>query len=283
MRERIPKNTKIDYDKVTQEILSQVESYLIRNGIKAVIIGVSGGLDSGINTVLLSKVCQRLKIPLIGRFIHIETNKEEERLNAQRIGNCFCTDYKEVDLTDLYLASLPFYEENKVDVENLSHDDKVRRGNIKCRMRMIYLYNLSAEHKGLIIDNDNLTEWMCGFWTINGDKFDLCPLADLFKTEVYELAKWVRDNWTLSQAEKDAINGIIDIVPTDGLGISSSDVEQFGCDNYDQVDNILIKITKGNGLSDDKINYTYKQMTSVQRRNKNSEFKRNWPFKVKLI
>lgn len=287
MKEKILPNTKVDYEQVVASITSQVRNYLIKSKLKSVIMGVSGGLDSGINTVILSKICRELRIPLIGRFIQIESNKEEERLNAERIGKCFCDDYKEIDLTDLYLTSLPFYEENKVIEGEVSKEDKIRRGNIKARMRMIHLFNLSQEYNGLVIDNDNLTERSLGFWTIYGDVGCLVPLADLFKTEVYELAKWIRDNWNLTEEEKTAINGIIEIVPTDGLGITSSDVEQFGCDNYAQVDDILLNIIKDKKLENYKwnqnVSVSYNQVQAVRKRHENSEFKRNIPFRIKLI
>ena len=71
------------------EIQRQIELYLRKYNIQSLIIGVSGGLDSGINCALLRPICDKLNIPLIGRYIHIETNKEEE-MDRSKFLSQFC-------------------------------------------------------------------------------------------------------------------------------------------------------------------------------------------------
>ena len=231
---------------IIAEIQRQIELYLKQYNIQSLIIGVSGGLDSGINCALLRPICDKLNIPLIGRYIHIETNKEEEKKRADNIGRMFCHNYQSVDLTKMYQWTLPIFEEESEGFFNaferdLSYADKIRYGNIKARYRMIYLYNLAQKYKGIVVDNDNQTEHLLGFWTINGDVGDITPLFGLFKTEVYDLAKCYI---TMLEDEnaKSALQAVIDAIPTDGLGITSSDVEQFGVSSYNEVDDILKSI-----------------------------------------
>ena len=126
---------KIDYSKTIETIQFHVEKYLKKYNIQSLVIGVSGGFDSGLNAALLKPICDKLGIPLIGRYIHIETNKQEERDRANAIGKMFCTDYKEIDLTSLYIYSIPYFEETTCPNTNLSYDEKIRRGNIKARLR----------------------------------------------------------------------------------------------------------------------------------------------------
>lgn len=114
---------------------------------------------------------------------------------------------------------------------------------------MIYLYNLASIHKGLVMSTDNQTEYQLGFWTIHGDVGDFDPIQDLWKTEVYELAKWISNRYkniehhhtimTGAGSKSDAIELSIALTPTDGLGISNSDLEQIGAKSYDEVDDIL--------------------------------------------
>jgi len=116
-------------------------------------------------------------------------------------------------------------------------------GNIKARLRMIYLYNLASIHRGCVLDTDNRTEHELGFWTIHGDVGDLnCGLIHLWKTEVYELAHYLY-NETLENGiptkQSAAIMESMALVPTDGNGVSNSDCAQFGLDNYEQVDDVL--------------------------------------------
>lgn len=284
MREKMNRN--LNYDLVLSSITRKVRNYLVEHKIKALVIGISGGLDSGINAAILKPICDELNIPLIGRYIHIETNKEEERDRANNIGKCFCTSYNTVDLTDLYKASLPFFEEAKVGDE-VSFDDKIRRGNIKARLRMIYLYNLCQENRGIVVDNDNLTEHLLGFWTLNGDVGDITPLFSLYKTEVFELSKHVMNKIIASESENSkekamALEAVINAVPTDGLGITSSDVEQFGAKSYDEVDGILMSFKQSLPMNDIVDGYGEEVAGKVIKRHLNSEFKRNHPHRIKL-
>lgn len=81
------------------------------------------------------------------------------------------------------------------------------------------------------------------------DVGDFDPIQDLWKTEVYELAKWISNRYkniehhhtimTGAGSKSDAIELSIALTPTDGLGISNSDLEQIGAKSYDEVDDIL--------------------------------------------
>jgi NH3-dependent NAD+ synthetase len=124
----------------------------------------------------------------------------------------------------------------------------LQKGNIKARYRMMYLRNLASIHKGVVLDNDNFTEWNLGFWTVGGDSpADInLGLHYLWKTEIYELAKYLEKYYHLcalynieSNNKWKAIYESIKLVPTDGNGVSNSDCEQFGLDNYEQVDDVL--------------------------------------------
>lgn len=274
-----------NYSETIKYIQTSVKTYLAESNLKSVVIGISGGFDSAINAALLKPICDELGIKIIGRYIHIESNKIEEKVRACAIGRFFCHDFKCVDLTELYKTSLDDFEEGEnVDID--AFDTKIRRGNIKARLRMIHLYNLAGFNKGLVIDNDNKTERELGFWTINGDVGDLTPLASLYKTEAYEMAKVFLSHIEIEEARL-ALKACIDCVPTDGLGITSSDVEQFGCKTYDEVDDILqnyphVVETYGQKCEMTRLLSTYGAdvVQKVIQRHKNSEFKRNLPVRI---
>lgn len=267
----------LDYDLVLKTIRNKTKDYLLKYKIKSLIMGVSGGLDSGVNCAVLAPICRELKIPLIGRYIQIESNKEEEQMRAEAIGRAFCTEYKNIDLTPLYLSSLSSFEEDE-ECDTTLIGERIRRGNIKARLRMIHLYNQAGNKKGLVIDNDNQTEHLLGFYTIGGDIGDLTPLFSLFKTEVYKLSHTLYDR-LYNIDNKKALQGVIDAVPTDGLGITSSDLEQFKANSYDEVDDILFNmLTNGDEQAMKK---QYGDIYSnVWNRHLNSSFKRNHPYRI---
>lgn len=259
---------------IIQEIQSKVSDYLSSYNIKALIIGISGGFDSGFNAAILKPVCDELRIPLIGAYIHIESNKEEEQLRANLIGKAFCTQYHSVDLTDQFHA-LNFKMNSDIILSSRpTMKERITMGNVKARMRMIYLYNLAARNGGIVVDNDNKTEHMLGFWTIGGDIGDITPLASFYKTECYELAKSFLETLSDNSA-KQALQFVIDAVPTDGLGITSSDVEQFGVSSYNEVDAVLKRIE----TDQDRSHYSEIEQRIFDRW-KNSEFKRHHPHRI---
>lgn len=121
-------------------------------------------------------------------------------------------------------------------------------GNIKARLRMIYLYNLASIHRGCVLDTDNRTEHELGFWTIHGDVGDLnLGIINLWKTEVYGLARYILTSYEVLAIRTEqislaiqALKQSIDLTPTDGNGVmSGGDCAQFGLDDYDQVDDVL--------------------------------------------
>ena len=223
-------------------IQEKVKTYLIKCNIKSLVIGVSGGFDSGFGCAVLAPVCKELGIPLIGRYIHIESNSNEEKEKAQAIGNAFCTDFKCKDLTTEYQLFLHKAEEPTIFggfryVKPKEQKDKIRRGNVKVRMRIMYLYNMAHHFNGILVGCNNATENELGFFTL-GDSGDIQPFISFYKTDLYEMAKDFLETLE-TEDEKNALQSVIDAIPTDGLGITSSDVEQFGAKSYADVDDIL--------------------------------------------
>ena len=105
------------------------------------------------------------------------------------------------------------------------------------------------------MDTDNLTENNLGYFTIHGDVGDFNPIGCLWKTEIFELAKYLTDYYknishvhsnpelileNLNKSE--AIAESLKLKPTAGLGITNNDLEELGADSYEQVDYILQEI-----------------------------------------
>lgn len=277
------------------KIREKTSEYLERYSIKCLVIGISGGIDSALNCAILRSICVNLGIKLIGVSLPTDSNKIDEVNRANNIGRLFCDIFLEKNINEI-CESVNERFSNNID-RLLTFNDKIRYGNIKARMRMIALYNEAYKHNGIVVDNDNKTEHLLGFWTLNGDVGDITPMADLYKTEVYDLAEYLVEYELKTKEEKDALTACIECVATDGLGITSSDLDQLGVPSYRTVDLILknfveepsgdsfgtlIHELKYNSISYKDENEVREWVNVIVKRNQNSNFKRNHPYKIKL-
>lgn len=263
---------ELNYERVFNILVKETSNYITRNRLNAMVLGISGGIDSTVVAAICHEVSKKTGIPLIGRSLPIK-NKEDEFDVSKLVGEAFCNDFKVVNLTDGYLAvynSIIGGEENLIscgDDAESKYQTPIANGNIQARLRMIYLYNLASIHKGLVMSTDNRTEYQLGFWTIHGDVGDFDPIQGLWKTEVYELAKWligyyygcgIKKEVDADGARKicdmcEAIKKSMSLTPTDGLGISNSDLDQIGAKSYYDVDRVLQTLTCKASPENDKL------------------------------
>lgn len=230
---------ELNYEKVFNTLVDKTAEYLTKNNLKAMVLGISGGIDSTVVATICHEVSKQTGIPLIGRSLPIK-NKSDEFDVSKLVGEAFCDEFKVCEMRGM----MEHFEAGIRYFENPYIMTPIAWGNIQARLRMIYLYNLASIHKGLVMSTDNQTEYQLGFWTIHGDVGDFDPIQDLWKTEVYGLAKWICDYYTMMSDGEDvdkihAIKESIALTPTDGLGISNSDLDQIGAKSYAEVDDIL--------------------------------------------
>lgn len=301
-------NSELNYEHVFEVLVDRTSKYLLEHNLKAMVLGISGGIDSTVVAAICYEVSKRIGIPLIGRSLPIK-NKSDEFDTSKLVGKAFCTDFKIVSLNSYEHILNDICEGEKFPSSSLLNEDRtgiynhqtpIANGNIQARLRMIYLYNLASIHKGIVMSTDNQTEYQLGFWTLHGDVGDFNPLFGLWKTEVYELARWIEREYTLEyQAsvidrnpnktildKAKAIQSSINLTPTDGLGISSSDLEQIGAKSYNEVDHILQDLLNPDynfysALSDLRREYGVDVVDKVWDRHINSKFKRkNLPITI---
>ena len=122
--------------KAISNIRKVLKRYVEKSKLQSLVIGISGGIDSCLCAALAKPVCDELGIPLIGRSLPMSTNASDEIERAKLTGKVFCTDFKEVKS----LGGLYFQIDEKLNGYEDSIESKIRQGNIKARLRMIYLY-----------------------------------------------------------------------------------------------------------------------------------------------
>lgn len=232
----------IDYNKFVKNSRKWLEDYITSNHLQSIVCGVSGGIDSTVSLAIASPVCKRLGVQLIGRSLPAHSNNPDEINSAQLVGEAFCTDFKEVAIERMYARVADELELNEGKLTPL------QLGNVKARLRMIYLRNLASIHRGVVLDNDNFSEWNTGFWTVGGDSpMDInLGLHYLWKTEIYELADYLleelfnNEDVDVSMKRYQALLKSVQLTPTDGNGVATGgDCCQFGLDDYKQIDDVL--------------------------------------------
>lgn len=241
--------SELNYEHVFNVLVDKTAEYVTSNNLKVMVLGISGGIDSTVVAAICHEVSKKTGIPLIGRSLPIK-NKSDEFDVSKLVGEAFCDEFKVFNLSSSYKSVLfdlcadtglikdcKGYDWYWVsDLEELAGRTPIANGNIQARCRMIHLYDIASIRKGLVMSTDNQTEYQLGFWTIHGDVGDFDPIQDLWKTEVYGLANYLQDHY---KAMSCAIYNSCKLVPTDGLGISNSDLDQIGAKDYATVDDIL--------------------------------------------
>lgn len=147
-------------------------------GFSRALLGLSGGVDSA----LVAALCARAFGPqnVLGVLMPYRTSSPESEADAALCAKALGIATRTVDVSamaDGYLAA------GKVE-------DRLRRGNVLARCRMIVLYDLSVEWKGLVVGTSNKTELLLGYSTQFGDgAHAVNPIGDLYKAQVYQLAR----------------------------------------------------------------------------------------------
>ena len=202
----------IDWSELADEITAWIADYAESNGISTLVIGVSGGIDSAVTSTLSAKT----GLTTIVLNMPIHQDRKQNELSNKHISwlesNFENVEGRLVDLTGTYDSFTD--EMNEHDLSSLS------LANSRARLRMTTLYAIAGSTGGIVVGTGNKVEdFGVGFFTKYGDGgVDISPIADLMKSEVYEIAKAL-----------DIVEEIQQAAPTDGLWDDGrTDEEQIG-------------------------------------------------------
>jgi NAD+ synthase len=186
--------------KVIDHIVQWLDTYLEQSGLKGFTIGVSGGIDSAVTSCL----CAKTGKPVIALNMPIYQAEDQVSRASDHI-NWLKTRFENVQGFDVELSHV--FDQIKISLPN-DIQDGLTMANSRSRLRMLTLYAFASNHKMLVTGTGNKVEdFGVGFYTKYGDGgVDISPIADLMKTQVYELGK-----------ELGIIEDILKAAPTDGL------------------------------------------------------------------
>ena len=209
-------------EKVASHIISWLKQYAEESKVKGFVVGVSGGIDSALTATLCAKtgfptLC--VEMPIHQAENHVTRAEEHIKQLKKQFSN--------VSETRVQLTSTFEDFKNALPEEMTSTKLELSLANTRARLRMLTLYYFAGLHRYLVAGTGNKVEdFGVGFYTKYGDGgVDLSPIADLMKSEVYELAAYLK-----------VPNSILKAAPTDGLfGDSRTDEDQIGA-SYDELE-----------------------------------------------
>jgi NAD+ synthase len=201
----------LNNEKVSKHIVDWLDSYIEKSGAKGFIVGISGGVDSALTSTLCAKTGKKTLIMTMPiRQTSAEYDRAIEHINdlKHKFPNVESLD---IDLTNIFESIESTFP--KATVENT-----LAMANTRSRLRMLTLYGIGQSNGCLVVGTGNkIEDFGVGFFTKYGDGgVDLSPIADLTKTQVWDLARY-----------NNVVESIVTAKPTDGLwddGKSDEDI-----------------------------------------------------------
>jgi len=201
---------------VIDHIVGWLRNYAEQSKTEGFVVGVSGGIDSAVTSTLCAMTGKKLVVLEMPIYqAESQVTRAQEHITWLKSKHSNVSDFR-VELTatfDSFMSAMPQADSNE-HVRNLS------LANARARLRMTTLYYVGGLHKLLVAGTGNKVEdFGVGFYTKYGDGgVDLSPIADLNKTQVYEIA-----------LELGVVSSIQKAAPTDGLwGDDRTDEDQIG-------------------------------------------------------
>ena len=177
-----PLALKLDLPNVEDKIERFIKNYVDDSGASGIVLGLSGGIDSNTIAALCAKAIGGCKV--LGLILpEQETHKNKDIEDAQFIAKKFGLKTITIDI------SQPLESVYKT-IPDFDPPDRLCKGNIKARIRMIMLYYYANSLKKLVCGSSDKSETMMGYFTKWGDAAaDIAPIMDLYKTQVRDLAR----------------------------------------------------------------------------------------------
>lgn len=278
----------INPKKETNKIINFFKKIQKNTGIKRVVLGLSGGVDSYTVFKLLKKSYPLKNIFIV--YLPFETGffsffNEDTKIIISQI--------KKENIPDENFFLIPLKETaekifsqmktlNKKGLDKLicevkecftcpdtSYVNKVRAGNVLARLRMIVLFDIAKKINGLVCGTENRSEQLLGYYTRFGDQAsDIEPISHLYKTQVYQLAHYLK-----------VPQFIINKPPSADLWEDQTDEKELGF-TYKEADQILYLYLEKKR----SINYIkklgFKNVDKVIKKFLTNRFKEKVPYKI---
>ena len=246
------------YAGIADYLVAFLKDEVEKTGLKNVVIGLSGGLDSAVVAVLAHRAFGE-------RLLCVKMPSQFSSQNSLDDADELIEKFGLKSETRSIAKLLEAYE-----IEGIS---PLRVGNLSSRFRMVNLYDVSARESALVLGTSNKSELMLGYGTLYGDLASAVnPIGDLYKTEVFDLAR-----------EIGVPNSIVTKAPSADLWEGQSDENELGY-TYAQMDAVLKRYVEERASKDELLQEGYEEalVEMVIKKIYFNQFKRRMPLIAKL-
>ncbi len=246
----------LNWDLALEILWRFIETEVKRAGFDKVVVGLSGGVDSALAAALAVKALGEGSVRALSMPYSVSNPRSAG--DAEKVAAALKLDLETIDLTP---AADPIFN-TKPGI------DRIRRGNVLARLRMLVLFDAAAESKALVLGTGNKTEILLGYSTWYGDSAcSLNPIGDLYKTQVWQLA-----------AHLNLPQEVIDKVPSADLWADQTDEGELGF-TYEAADEILYRLVDLRLSPEETAEQGYDPELArrIERRMKAYQFKRMTP------
>jgi NAD+ synthase len=249
-------NLTINTDLTRQGLTGFIQSEMTKTGYKRAVVGLSGGIDSALSCTLAAEALGPENVLAVR--MPYRTSSQASLDDAQKV----------IDATGVQSLTIEITKMADSLIETFPDMDKIRRGNIMARCRMIVLYDQSVVFKGLVLGTGNKTEILLGYTTLFGDSAcALNPIGDLYKTQVRQLSRALG-----------VPAAVIDKPPSADLWAGQTDEDELGY-TYAEVDKLLYLLVDKKHSSDECVDAGFPAdfVTAVIERMRRNQFKSALP------
>ena len=271
----LPKIDELNFPLIYKHLGNFIKSEVFKAGLKRVVLGLSGGIDSAASCFLAVSALGKDNVTAL--IMPYESSSKSSIEDALKVVNTLGIKYYVSDISN----QINEYFKNETDEtersENADATDgivlKLRKGNKMARERMSILYDYSYKLNSLVLGTSNKSELLLGYGTLYGDTASaLNPIGDIYKTQIYQLAEHLGIPKT-----------IINKPPSADLWEGQSDESELGF-TYKTADDIMYLLIDKMYKPEVVISLGFEEniVNNIYERIKKSQYKRRMPLIAKV-
>ena len=246
---------------VHNELVKFLRENFKKAGFSKAVLGLSGGIDSALVAYLLRDALGKENVLAI--MMPYKSSNPDSLNHAKLVVEDLKINAKSIEITDMIDA----YFKNEKEASSL------RMGNKMARERMSILFDYSSKENALVVGTSNKTEIYLGYSTQFGDSAcALNPIGDLYKTNVWELSRYLN-----------IPKELIEKKPSADLWEGQTDEQEMGL-TYKEADQVLYRMLEENKTVEEILNEGFDKslVENIVKRMNRSEYKRRMPLIAKI-